>query len=306
MVGEIGVPTPVEKVLVNLFQIMGPVLSYYGLTWGKGGSILVRHICRAGPSGVQDKLGKITFNRRDGIIIQFGEDEREFQIKPAWDISLARSRFYVRYPDGRRLIFNEEDLEGVARFILYTLGSLVGDGGGKATRRRRVVRRKICRYVWQSLNRVNERLAGRGQGARVWTHNIMSELCNAGQALGYDVCTTGGVTQANSPGWLFDQVWLDWIPTPRQLKRISLVVECEWGMTCEEIFYDFEKLLVARADVRLMIFQARNAERVNELFDGMEEEARDFYQSQPGDYYMLVGYDNAESVFLRRQFSISS
>ena len=303
--GEIGVPTPVEQVLVSLFRIMGPLLSYYGLTWEKGGNIRVRHIYREGPSGVQDKLGKITFNRRDGIVIQFGEDDKEFQIQPAWDIYLVRSRFYVQYPDGRRLIFNEEDLEGVARYILYTLGSLVGDGSGKATRRRRVVRREICRHVWQSLNRVNKQLAGRGVGDRVWTHAVMSELCNAGQALRYDVCTSG-VTQADCNGWLFDQVWLDWISTSRQLKRIGLVVECEWGRTCEQIFHDFEKLLVARADVRLMIFQARNAERVNELFDCMEEEARDFFQSHPGDYYMLVGYDNAESVFLRRQFSISS
>ena len=165
------------------------------------------------------------------------------------------------------------------------------------------MRRKICRYIWQSLNRVRERLAGRGMSDRVWTHNIKSELCSAGQALGYDVCTSG-VTQANSGEWLFDQVWLDWIPDPRQLKRIGLVVECEWELTCEAIFYDFEKLLVARADVRLMIFQAKNAERVEQLFNCMEEEARDFFQSQSGDYYMLVGYDNAESVFLKREFSI--
>ena len=166
------------------------------------------------------------------------------------------------------------------------------------------MRREICRHVWQSLNRVNEQLAGLGLGPRVWTHAIKCELCRAGQTLGYDVCTSG-VTQANSGEWLFDQVWLDWIPTPMQLKRIGLVVECEWG-NCEEIFYDFEKLLVARADVRLMIFQANNAEQVNKLFGRMKEEARDFLQSQPGDHYMLVGYYNNRSEFLGCEFSISS
>ena len=119
---ERRVPTPVEQVFVSLFRIMGPVLSYYGLAWEEGArNIRVRHICRAGPSGVQDRLGSITFNRRNGIVIQFGGDDKEFQIIPAWDVSLARSRFYVRYPNGRCLIFNEEDLEGVARYILYTL-----------------------------------------------------------------------------------------------------------------------------------------------------------------------------------------
>ena len=119
---EGGGQVPVEQVLVRLFRIIGPLLPQYGLTWEKGArNILVRHICREGLSGVQDKRGRITFDRRNGIVIQFGEDDKEFQIKPAWDIYLARSRFYVRYPDGRHLIFNEEDLEGVARFILYTL-----------------------------------------------------------------------------------------------------------------------------------------------------------------------------------------
>ena len=166
------------------------------------------------------------------------------------------------------------------------------------------MRRKICVRVWRSLNRVNERLAGRGLSDKVWTYTVKSELCSAGKALGYDVCTSS-VTRADSGEWLFDQVWLDWIPDPRQLKRIGLVVECEWSMTCEAIFYDFEKLLVARADVRLMIFQARNAERVKQIFSRMKEEARDFFQSQSGDCYMLVGYDNAESVFLQHKFSIS-
>ena len=127
------------------------------------------------------------------------------------------------------------------------------------------MRRKICTHVWQSLKRVNERLAGRGVCDRVWTHDIKSELCSAGQALEYYVCTSG-VTSANHGEWLFDQVWMDWIRTPRQLKRIGLVVECEWSMLCDDIFDDFEKLLVARADVRLMIFQARNREGVDKVF----------------------------------------
>ena len=33
---ERGVPTPVEQVLVSLFQIMERTLPYYGLTWEKG------------------------------------------------------------------------------------------------------------------------------------------------------------------------------------------------------------------------------------------------------------------------------
>lgn len=164
------------------------------------------------------------------------------------------------------------------------------------------MRRKICTYVWQALDQGGERLAGQGVNNEVWTHAIKSALCDAGHTLGYRVAT-GGVAQADEQEWLFDQVWMDWLAKPRQLKRIGLVVECEWGNQ-GDIFDDFEKLLVARADVRLMIFQAGNAEGVNTKFDLLEEEARDFFQSRIGDYYMFVGYDVQRSVFLKREFSI--
>ena len=83
------------------------------------------------------------------------------------------------------------------------------------------MRRKICRYVWQSLNHVNEGFAGRGLGDGVWTHAIMSELCRAGQTLGYDVCTSS-VTRANSGEWLFDQVARQPLSLPRSPGRKSL------------------------------------------------------------------------------------
>ena len=37
------------------------------------------------------------------------------------------------------------------------------------------------------------------------------------------------------------------------LTRVALAAECEWGPQ-NRIYYDFEKLLVARADLRVMVF----------------------------------------------------
>ena len=82
--------------------------------------------------------------------------------------------------------------------------------------------KRICVESWQALTRVNASLVRQGIATtQVWTDTIMSALCAAGQALGYYVCTSG-VTQANHGEWLFDQVWMNWTPTPRQLKRIGL------------------------------------------------------------------------------------
>ena len=65
---------------------------------------------------------------------------------------------------------------------------------------------------------------------------------------------------------------------------------------------DFEKLLVARSDVRLMVFKKHNKSKVEEGFNRLEREAREFGQRQCGDYYILAGRDEAESIFLWREF----
>ena len=164
--------------------------------------------------------------------------------------------------------------------------------------------KNICVKSWQALTHVSDCLAGRGVRDMVWTHAVKSELYAAGQALEYYVCTSG-VAQANHGEWLFDQVWINWPPTPRQLKRIGLVVECEWRQAQDDILDDFEKLLVARADVRLMIFQAPTAEEVADLFARLRTATQGFSQHQSGDYYMLAGYDRQAGQFLRDGFLIN-
>ena len=104
--------------------------------------------------------------------------------------------------------------------------------------------------------------------------------------------------------WLFDVVWMSlaWEPR-RQLKRIHLVVESEWGNQ-GDIMDDFEKLLVARSCVRLMIFQASNKAEVEEVFNLLQGEAEGFEQRQAGDYYFLAGYDLRNAIFRWRKFQV--
>ena len=134
---------------------------------------------------------------------------------------------------------------------------------------------KISESVREALIKVNSRLSGKGENDKVWTTDIKTELCEEGKELGYRVAASG-VDSAKDKEWLFDVVWmtLDWEPF-RQLKRIHLVVESEWGND-GDIADDFEKLLVARSDVRLMVFEKRNKSKVEEGFNRLEREAREF------------------------------
>ena len=162
---------------------------------------------------------------------------------------------------------------------------------------------KISNSVRKALITVNSHLSGKGDGPGVWTKAIKTEICEAGKKLEYRVAASG-VDNAKDTEWLFDVVWmtLAWEPS-RQLERIHLVVESEWGNR-PKIFDDFEKLLVAHSVVRLFIFEQSDKSKVEEVFNLLHREARGFGQSQVGDYYLLAGYDCAESNFLWREFSV--
>jgi len=89
---------------------------------------------------------------------------------------------------------------------------------------------------------------------------------------------------------VYDLTWLNYLPKERRLIRTVLVLESEWKWEQKEIDWDFHKLLVAKADLRVMVFQVPNlaawqkaVERLNSLVCACE-------QSLPGDHYLLAGW----------------
>ena len=161
--------------------------------------------------------------------------------------------------------------------------------------------RQALTEVRLSLTKVGSRLSGRKES----TKNIKTALCKAGRSLGFRTAAQDVDKTVKDEGeWLFDVVWMSlaWEPR-RQLKRIHLVVESEWGNQ-GDIRDDFEKLLVARSDVRLMIFQASNKAEVKEVFNLLQGEAEGFEQRQAGDYYLLAGYDLRNAIFRWREFQV--
>ena len=150
--------------------------------------------------------------------------------------------------------------------------------------------RQALTGVRLSLTRVGSHLSGRRESTT--------------KGLGYRVAARDvDCRYRDDKEWLFDVVWMSLAWEPRQLGRIHLVIEVEWG-NCGDIMDDFDKLLVARSDVRLMIFQASNQKQVEEPLSLLKAEAQGFEPSQTGDYHLLAGYDCENSTFLWREFSI--
>lgn len=124
----------------------------------------------------------------------------------------------------------------------------------------------IIEEIRIALDEVSKRARDtrRGDDRPWWTKQVMIALCRWGLEKGLWVGAAnmehrrdlnrlakkhGGNVEKE---WLHDFTCVKYSPDD-WLKRIVLVAECEWGNR-NAINYDFEKLLVARADVRAMIF----------------------------------------------------
>ena len=94
-----------------------------------------------------------------------------------------------------------------------------------------------------------------------WTKAISTMLCELGQGFDYQVGARG--LNFGYGEWLYDITWLEysrgWQPGPdNHLIDAHLAAECEWG-GLSAIKDDFEKLLLARASVRLMIYDGNQS-----------------------------------------------
>ena len=93
------------------------------------------------------------------------------------------------------------------------------------------------------------------EGDSGYTQEILTSLCRVGRRLGFAVCSTPPAASERDDGeWLYDVTWLKATPNRQYIANVPLVGECEWG-NVSAIDYDFQKLLVARATLRVMVYQ---------------------------------------------------
>lgn len=119
-----------------------------------------------------------------------------------------------------------------------------------------------------------------------WTLELKRALAALGRELGHkvyglknDPCVDGGE-------WLFDLCWLEY--DPPILRSAPLVAEIEFKKGLPFALEDFQKLLVARAEHRLMLFSPDGArpdpaENIRELVRHIPE----FRFGAPGDRYQI-------------------
>lgn len=134
-----------------------------------------------------------------------------------------------------------------------------------------------------------------------WTRDIKSGMATLGFNENYSVWASG-VEERDSGGnarivnqeWLFDLTWIEYEgrgPT-RKMKSLPLVLESELptdkARKEQEVLDDFEKLIVARAGLKVMIFQVDQTAEATDRFDKLVSHINSYRAVIPDGEYLLA------------------
>jgi hypothetical protein len=96
---------------------------------------------------------------------------------------------------------------------------------------------------------------------------------------------------------MWDLTWLKYGGQPRRLISLPLILE-----SALDRYADLEKLLTARAEHRIVIFQGKVPFRDNRYFEQFATQVRECGMTQPGDRYLFLCFDRNDRKFKFRVF----
>ena len=132
-----------------------------------------------------------------------------------------------------------------------------------------------------------------------WTRCVLTNIGRVGQQEGYFVYAgvrKDGRPVFNDGEWLFDLCWLDYSDDNKWLIGAPLVLECEWGSR-KNITDDFQKLLLARADLRVMVFSGRSNSETVETTECLKTFTKKLAETCSDDHYLLCGWSGEDRRF---------
>lgn len=163
-----------------------------------------------------------------------------------------------------------------------------------------VIIKEVRDALEDMLQKTEEAVPDQLESATWWTEQIMSALCKWGLKKGLFVCVSdmkdaAGMKELEQQydgkidsEWLYDLTCLKY-NGDGWLKKIPLVAECElWRPT--DIDDDFQKLLLARADVRLMVFNGNHYPTEGKMSDRFPfcKHIHECEHTQTGDTYLFA------------------
>ena len=131
-----------------------------------------------------------------------------------------------------------------------------------------------------------------------WTRGIKNRICKIGKERGYEVRASSS-EEADSGEWLYDVIWRKM--SENKVLDVGLVLESEWKRPL--IDDDFQKLLLAKAELRCMIFYAASKQSAKREVEELINQVVEFSRSQTGDKYLFCGWLVDEERFYFRDYT---
>jgi hypothetical protein len=123
-----------------------------------------------------------------------------------------------------------------------------------------------------------------------WTGFVKTSIGDLGKNLGYMV-SASGYKGADQGEFLYDMIWYE-LGDDGFVLRQQMAMECENNISPSNcVDDDFQKLVQARADVRVWVSTAVNSSDIEQHIRNCESQIRKFYGSQPGDQYVLLFFN---------------
>ena len=126
-------------------------------------------------------------------------------------------------------------------------------------------------------------------GKEIWTKAFKDCLRNYGTELKLKSYPNEKYGQ-----WLFDFCWskeeIDW---KFQFEGLALACEIEWSKNINDIIYDFQKLTVIDADIRLFIFQYDNDIELTYMKEAINKASR--FTIKKGYSYIIAASGNNDT-----------
>ena len=162
----------------------------------------------------------------------------------------------------------------------------------------------VERLIRKTLNKV-VKSGDRGERwtRSEWTKHVKEAIFKIGRKK--YVITTHGLGDRTEPQWLFDMAWsVECGPKSAYLQRLVLIAEFEWNRKAVDLDWDFQKLMVGRADYRLFVFDQKSKEDVSIFIDRFVKQISMYQGTQEGDRYLFAGSSTDSNNFMVKAFSV--
>ena len=154
---------------------------------------------------------------------------------------------------------------------------------------------KLLPKIREGLEEAFEILQKEANGNGDWTRGVLNAMNRLAEKLsddlgkGIQVCPNK-MSPKGAGEWLLDLIWYRMTDDDEHLREIVLAMESEWSHYTWDVKYDFEKLLVVRAPIKILIAEKYHGD----VLSMVEGELKSYADSGIGETYLIALYKDGE------------